>query len=85
MLKYIGTLMALVMLGCSIPSTPPNAYWGHALIGYELYCNNGGHAASVFNGQACVFEGLIGCHYYETDKQAIADVISRVSCPYTTR
>ena len=81
-MKSLFVVMALLLtgIGCSLttPLPPIKGYhWTRKIGGASLFNDsNGAEAASWLHGigavQVCPFDKvLVGCHYFETDKQAL--------------
>jgi hypothetical protein len=82
--KILGFAL-LFLVGCKpFTSAPPTTHWGRTFIGDELYCDsNGKKAASIINGQVCIFlpQDELTCEYFEHNRQAIEYAVKHTYCP----
>lgn len=82
-MKRLSVLLVLCammgMAACYVGKLPPipGHHWRHAPFGAELYSDDGIEAASFDESstgdaaQVCQFEPNSGCHYFESDAQAL--------------
>jgi len=66
------------------PPAPETTHWASSVfIGDELYCDTDGReAASIIDGQVCVFKGDEGhgCQYFEHNSQALRYAVEHARC-----